>query len=274
MTVTQKLKETIDYIKEHSSKKNFPKTGVVLGSGLGSFVQSMDIDFTLPFQDIPHFVPPTIEGHGGNFVFGSIKNTPVIVLQGRIHYYEGHSMSTVTYPVFTLAMLGVKELILTNSSGGLLDKMQPGHFMAIEDHINLTGTNPLIGPHLKDLGPRFFDMTEAYDKKLTSLLIKTMEENQIPCHKGIYCGVSGPSYETPAEINFFRLIGAGAVGMSTVPETIAANFLGLRVCGISCITNMAAGISKEKLNHEDVTDTAKQVENHFATVLAQFIAKI
>lgn len=267
-----KLTETVSYIRSKSSVK--PKIGIILGSGLGSFVQHIDIQAKLPFNEIPNFVPTSVEGHQGNLFLGNLGKHPVVVLQGRLHYYEGHSMDTVVYPTRAMAMLGIETLILTNSAGGFGDTMQSGDFMIIEDHINLMGTNPLMGPNLKQLGPRFPDMTEAYDRKLIELMETTFKEMKLKYHKGIYCGVTGPTYETPAEVRYLKLIGGKAVGMSTVPETIAANHLGLRVAALSCITNLAAGMSRNKLSHEEVTENAKKVEIAFVNFLKNFLEKI
>lgn len=270
--VFEKLQETVSFIRTKTAMK--PRIGIVLGSGLGAFVRELKVETTIPFRDIPHFIPPTVEGHQGNLIFGKIGKHDVALLQGRIHYYEGHSMETVVFPTRTLAVLGCEIVILTNSAGGFGDTMQAGDFMIIEDHINLMGINPLMGPNIKELGPRFPDMTEAYDRSLIGLMEKTFEKQGVRYHKGIYCGVSGPTYETPAEVRYLKMIGGKAVGMSTVPETIAANHLGMRVAALSCVTNLAAGISRKKLSHDEVTETAKQVEQKFTTFLREFIESI
>lgn len=271
MTI-DKLTQTVSYIRSKTSIK--PKIGIILGSGLGSFVNEVSIETKLPFHEIPHFMPPTVEGHQGNLILGTVGNHPVAILQGRNHYYEGHSMDTVVFPTRTLALLGIEILILTNSAGGFGDTMQAGDFMIIEDHINLMGTNPLMGPNIKELGPRFPDMTEAYDLSLIETMEKVFHQHGTKYHKGIYCGVSGPTYETPAEVRYLKMIGGKAVGMSTVPESIAANHLGLRVAALSCITNLAAGISRQKLSHNEVTETAKKVEQQFSKFLKDFIFQI
>ena len=260
------------FIRTKTSAK--PKVGVVLGSGLGAFVKEVEVETTIPYKDIPHFSPPTGEGHSGNLIFGKLQRQQIAILQGRNHYYEGHSLESVVFPTRTLAMLGVETLILTNSAGGFGENMQAGDFMIIEDHINLMGTNPLMGPNIKELGPRFPDMTEAYDKRLIQMMEQVLMKQGTRYHKGVYCGVSGPTYETPSEVRYLKLIGGKAVGMSTVPETIAANHLGLRVAALSCITNLAAGISSQKLSHDEVTETAKQVELQFSSFLREFIAHI
>jgi len=267
-----KLTETVSYIRSKSSIK--PKIGIILGSGLGAFVQHLQVDAKIPFNEVPHFMNTSVEGHQGNLILGTLGGVSLVVLQGRLHYYEGHSMDTVVFPTRTMAMLGIETLILTNSAGGFGDTMQAGDFMIIEDHINLMGTNPLMGPNLKQLGPRFPDMTEAYDKKLIELMEQTFQQLKSRYHKGIYCGVTGPTYETPAEVRYLKLIGGKAVGMSTVPEAIAANHLGLRVAALSCITNLAAGISRNKLSHDEVTENAKKVEQQFVDFLKTFLGKL
>lgn len=272
MDVLDRLQETTQFIRSRTTIK--PRVGIVLGSGLGAFVNHIRVDCEIPFSEIPYFAAPSVEGHHGRLVLGELHGVPLAVMQGRVHYYEGHSMEQVAYPMRTLAMLGIEIAILTNSAGGLNPKMQPGDFMVIEDHINLMGTNPLMGPNIKNLGPRFPDMTEAYDKKLTALMLEALTELQIPHWKGVYCGVSGPTYETPAEVRFLQIIGGQAVGMSTVPESIAANHLGLRVCAVSCVTNPAAGINTNKLTHQEVTAMAQSVEKKFCDFFSKLIEKI
>lgn len=270
--VINKLQETVSYIRAKTSIK--PRIGIILGSGLGSFVKEVQVETTVPFDQIPHFMPPTVDGHPGNLIFGKIQNCDLAILQGRNHYYEGHSMENVVFPTRTLALLGIEIMILTNSAGGFGETMQSGDFMIIEDHINLMGINPLMGPNIKELGPRFPDMTEAYDKKLIAQMEIIFQAHGTRYHKGVYCGVSGPTYETPAEVRYLKMIGGKAVGMSTVPEAIAANHLGLRVAALSCITNLAAGISQRKLSHQEVTETAKRVEQKFTTFLREFLLQI
>jgi purine-nucleoside phosphorylase len=267
--IQDNLEESAAYIRSRSQLK--PRIGVILGSGLGAFVEKIKIECTLPYDEIPGFVAPTVEGHGGRLILGHVDNVPVACLQGRIHYYEGHSMATVVHPTRTIAMLGIESLMLTNSAGGLDPQMKPGDFMIIEDHINLMGDNPLKGPNIAQLGPRFPDMSEAYDRKLNDKMAVVLEKHGVRYSRGIYCGVSGPTYETPAEVRYLQQMGGRAVGMSTVPESIAANHLGLRVCALSCITNPAAGISKQKLSHEEVTQTAKMVEDKFSAFLKDFV---
>lgn len=266
------LQETLTFLK--SKTKINPQIGLVLGSGLGAFVNDMEVEVSIPFSEIPHFGKSSVEGHSGNLIFGHVGGVPVVVQQGRLHFYEGHSLESVVFPVRIMGLMGVKNLILTNSAGGCGDGMKAGDFMVITDHLNLTGHNPLLGPNLKELGPRFPDMTEAYDKNFVSLLSQIFKKHGIRFHQGIYAGLTGPTYETPAEVRYLKMIGSSAVGMSTVPETIVANHMGLKVAGISCITNLAAGISPQKLTHSEVTETAKLVESSFSKVLKEFIAHL
>ena len=270
--IQESLEESVAYIRSRSQLK--PRIGIVLGSGLGAFVDKMTIETSIPYDEIPGFIAPSVEGHGGRLLLGHIKGTPIACLQGRVHYYEGHSMTAVVHPTRTIAMLGIEILMLTNSAGGLDPQMNPGDFMVIDDHINLMGDNPLKGPNIAQLGPRFPDMSEAYDTKLNEKMMSVLSALQIRHSRGVYCAVSGPTYETPAEVRYLQMIGGRAVGMSTVPETIAANHLGLRVCALSCITNPAAGISKTKLSHAEVTETAKMVADKFCHFLEDFMTSI
>jgi purine-nucleoside phosphorylase len=267
------LKETIQYIESKVGVKHpaeMPKTGFILGSGLGEFADQLTSKKIIPFKDIPHFKKPNVVGHSGEIVFGKIGNIPVVAMKGRIHFYEGHSVEEVVYPVRTLGQLGIETLVVTNSSGGLKPTMKPGEFMVIEDHINLTGQNPLIGRNDDSLGPRFPDMSEAYDKKLSQKMLAVLKKIKVKHSKGVYCGVLGPCYETPAEVKFLQKIGGGAVGMSTVLEVIAAKHMGLKVVGLSCITNSAAGILDKPLNHKEVTDAAQKATKDFIKALTEF----
>lgn len=270
--VDEKLKEAVTFIRQQSDLK--PRVGIVLGSGLGAFVDRIQNPQVLPYTEIPHFKPSTVSGHSGRLVLGDVEGVPVAVLQGRIHFYEGYTMDEVVFPVRTLAMLGTEILLLTNSAGGLDPQQKPGDFMIIKDHINLMGDNPLRGLDVKNLGPRFPDLTEAYDQGLRDMMTEVMTSLNISYSEGVYCGVSGPTYETPAEVSFLQTIGGKAVGMSTVPESIAANHMGLRVAALSCITNAAAGISPTKLTHKEVTEMARSVESSFCTFLERLVAKL
>lgn len=263
------LAEAVTYIRAQTPHQ--PKVGVTLGSGLSAFANSLDDAIRIPFGHIPHFSPPTVDGHGGNLVIGFLEKVPVAVLQGRVHYYEGHSPQNVAFPTRVLAQLGIKTLLLTNASGGLDPQMKPGDFMIIRDHINLTGQNPLIGPNAEFLGPRFPDMTAPYDPALAEVLKHSLLKSKARYSEGVYAGVSGPTYETAAEVRFLQVAGAQAVGMSTVFEAIAARHAGLRLAGMACITNLATGLSRDHINHDDVKAVAQQVEKCFAAVVRDFI---
>lgn len=268
----QKLKEATEYISSRNS--NIPKVGLILGSGLGKFIDSVKNPTIISYSDIPHFHTTSVEGHDGRLVLGEVEGVSVAVLQGRLHAYEGHAMEDIVFPVRVLATLGIESLILTNAAGGVNEKYRPGNLVLIEDHINLMGNNPLIGPNISELGPRFPDMTHAYDPELRSLLQATAKELGSSLHSGVYCSVLGPTYETPAEIRMIRTLGGDMVGMSTVPEAIAANHLGLKVAGISCITNMAAGMVNQKLSHDDVKAQALKVLEEFSGLLTASIKKM
>lgn len=272
LSILESLEASVEYIRSVCSPARLkPRVALVLGSGLGSFVKNVATEVSIPYSEIPGFIPPTVEGHSGQLVLGNIGETPVAVLQGRVHFYEGHSMAEVAHPVRTAAMLGCETIILTNSAGGLDPAMQPGDLMIIEDHINLMGDNPLKGPNISQLGPRFPDMSEAYDKKLVSKMEVILKKIDPRSSKGIYCGVSGPMYETPSEVRNLMAMGGKAVGMSTVPETIAANHIGVRVAAVSCISNLAAGLTQSKLSHDEVTETARAVEAKFGKFLVEFV---
>lgn len=272
-SIVESLESSVAYIRAICPPSKLkPRIAVVLGSGLGSFVNQVDVEAAIPYTDIPGFIPPSVDGHKGRLILGHVRGIPIVVLQGRIHFYEGHSMSTVAHPVRTAALLGCEVMVLTNSAGGLDPSMRPGDFMIIDDHINLMGDNPLKGPNIKEFGPRFPDMTEAYDRKLSTKMNEVLTAMKVKFYRGVYCGVSGPTYETPSEVRYLQMLGGKAVGMSTVPETIAANHLGLRVCALSCITNLAAGLSQNKLSHEEVTETARAVEAKFGQFLVDFIS--
>ena len=244
-----------------------PTIGLILGSGLGDFADTLENRVVIPFSEIPDFPQPTVEGHAGAFVIGSCRGKNVIVLQGRIHYYEGHPQSVITIPVRVMALLGVRRLILTNACGGVNLNFAPGDLMVISDHINYSGSPPLIGQNLSEFGPRFPDLSDIYTKKLRKKILDTAESNGIALRQGVYAMYSGPNYETPAEIRMFRILGADAVGMSTVPEAIVAAHCGMEVVGISCITNMAAGVLPQKLNHREVIEIAALVHDKFHKLL-------
>ena len=246
-----------------------PKLAVVLGSGFHHVLAELRVTKKISYAQIPGFPKPTVSGHAGELYFGHLGKTPVLVLSGRAHFYEGHEMARVTFATRTLAAFGVTDLLLTNAAGGLNPKFQAGDFMALTDHINLMGVNPLRGPNPPGL-MRFVDLTDTYDGRLRELLFQAGKISKLKLQRGVYLAVSGPSYETPAEIRAFAKLGADAVGMSTVPEAIVARQHGLRVAAMSCITNLAAGISKEKLSHAEVLETAERVKKSGAALIRNF----
>jgi len=268
----QKLIAAMDFLRPQISQ--IPKIGLVLGSGLGHFVDHLQEQIIIPYANIPHFRPTSVEGHTGRLIIGKANGVWIAVLQGRLHVYEGHEMEDIVFPVRVLATLGIETLILTNAAGGINLQFNQGDLVLIKDHINLMGRNPLVGPNISELGPRFPDMTEAYDMELLNKFSQSADEQKINLKKGVYCSVLGPTYETPAEVRMIRVMGGDMVGMSTVPESIAANHLGLKVCGISCITNMAAGIGNDKLNHEEVGREAKRMLGAFSQLLLATIPNI
>lgn len=271
LTTKEKLEKAVAFI--HTKKKVTPKVGVILGSGLGDFIEKMENKTVVSYNDIPHFKKVTVQGHGGNLILGTVKGVDVVALQGRFHFYEGHKLEDVVFPLRVLAALGINILVLTNAAGGINLNYVPGDLVILTDHINFTGQNPLIGPNDDLVGPRFPDMGQAYNKELVKILSETGSELKIKTQQGVYVGVLGPTYETPAEIKMFRILGADVVGMSTVPETIVANHIGLKVCGISCVTNMGAGIIDQKLKHEDIKDEALKVMDNFTNLLNHAIEK-
>jgi purine-nucleoside phosphorylase len=246
-----------------------PTLAIVLGSGFHHVLSELRVEKRIPYRQIPGFPKPGVSGHAGELYFGTLGGTPVMVLSGRAHFYEGHPMERVTFAVRTLAAFGISDLVLTNAAGGLNKNFHAGDFMALTDHLNFMGANPLRGPAIPGL-MRFVDLTDTYDAELRRLLSRSARACDIKLRSGVYLAVSGPSYETPAEIHAFARLGADAVGMSTVPEAIVARQCGLNVAGISCITNLAAGISKEKLSHQEVLDTAERVKTQAAALLKNF----
>jgi purine-nucleoside phosphorylase len=267
-----KASEAAQFVASHSSLR--PTIAAVLGSGLGGFVAQIKNAITLPYSEIPHFPQSTAPGHKGRIVIGTVGNTPVVVMQGRIHTYEGYTSEQVTFPIRVLGRLGARSLILTNAAGGIRATFREGQFVLISDHINLTGQNPVFGPNDERFGVRFFDMGDAYSRRLRVLAHTAAKAEGFALEEGVYLSVPGPSYETPAEIRAFRTLGADLVGMSTVLETIAARHMGVEVLGISCVTNMAAGIKDQPLTAEEVFETGKRVEREFARLLARIIAAI
>lgn len=257
-----------------------PAVGVVLGSGLGNAASAVSEAIVIPYREIPHFPPSTVEGHSGQVVAGRMAGAPVVILQGRVHFYEGYAPAQVTFPIRVLGALGISAVVLTNAAGGIDERYEPGQLVLIADHINMMGWNPLIGPNearfatVQGAGLRFFDMTEAYSRRLRGLAHQAARDEGITLEEGIYLAVSGPSFETPAEIRAFRALGATLVGMSTVPETIVARHMGLEVLGISCVTNKAAGLSPRPLSHQEVFETGRLVDRRLTGVLERLVVWI
>jgi purine-nucleoside phosphorylase len=272
MSYYDQVSEAAEFVRRKIAA--IPETAIVLGSGLGDFADRVSNPVVIPYTDIPHWPPSLVVGHAGKLVIGEVCGKRVAVLAGRAHYYEGHELAKSTFAIRVLGLLGVKRVILTNAAGGINTSFESGALMVIDDHINLFGTNPLIGPNEDRFGPRFPDMTEAYSKRLRALADRAAKERGIAVAHGIYAALHGPSYETPAEIRYLRSIGADAVGMSTAPETIVARHMGLEVLAISCITNMAAGVLDQPLNHAEVMETAARVKDEFIGLLEGVVSQL
>lgn len=268
----ERIMEAVGFINKNCPL--VPQVGVVLGSGLGEFADRVTEKSVCEYADIPHFRKVSVAGHAGRLVLGRIGATPVAVLQGRYHYYEGHDISDVVFPVRVLAKLGITSLLLTNAAGGINRELKPGDLMVIRDHINLMGVNPLRGANDERLGPRFPDMSNVYDSVYQDVIAAAQKEIGLMVKRGVYLALSGPSYETPAEIRMLAALGADAVGMSTVPEAICARHMGVRVAGISCITNLAAGVTDQPLSHAEVTETAERVKGDFIRLLNRVIPQL
>ena len=258
--VYEKLMKCYKSVRE---KTDFvPEAALILGSGLGDYADDLKIEASINYADIEGFPVSTVKGHKGRFVFAHVEGVPMVIMQGRVHYYEGYPMSDVVLPTRLMGLLGAKKIILTNAAGGVNYNFKPGDFMLITDHITTAVPNPLIGENIDELGTRFPDMSEVYAPELQEKVRKAAEKLQIPLQEGVYMQFTGPSYETPAEIRMCRTWGGDAAGMSTACEAVAANHMGMKVCGISCITNLAAGMSKQKLDHKEVQETADRVSVH------------
>ena len=267
------LHAAAEAIRRHAGS-GLPEIAIVLGSGLGDFADGLGEAVVIPYSEIPHWPGSQVVGHSGRLVIGSVSGKRVAALAGRAHYYEGHRLETVAFATRVMGLIGVKRIILTNAAGGINTGFAQGALMIIDDHINLLGSNPLLGPNDDRLGQRFPDMSEVYSRRLRAIADAAASARGVPVSHGVYVAVHGPSYETPAEIRFLRTIGADAVGMSTVPEAIAARHMGLEVLGISCITNMAAGVLPQPLNHEDVLETARRVRGAFIGLLEGIVERL
>lgn len=251
-----------------------PEVALILGSGLGDFADEIQIVKTIEYTDIEGFPVSTVKGHKGRFVFGYVEETPVVIMQGRVHYYEGYDMSDVVLPTRLMGMMGAKKILLTNAAGGCNETFKPGDLMMITDHITTGVPSPLIGPNVEELGTRFPDMSEVYSKRLQNIIREYAKECGIELQEGVYVQFTGPNYETPAEVRLAKLWGGDAVGMSTACEAMAARHMGMEVCGISCITNMAAGISKVELDHKEVQETADRVAASFKELVAKIVVNM
>lgn len=270
--MVEKINEAKSYLEKKLNKK--PELGLILGSGLGILAEEIENPIKIKYDDIPHFSKSSVEGHAGQFVVGELNGKEVMVMQGRTHYYEGLSMKKITFPVRLMKALGIEKLILTNSAGGVNTGYEAGDLMLISDHINFTANNPLIGENHDDLGPRFPDMSDTYDKALRIKIKEIAKNLNIRLQEGVYMFNTGPTYETAAEVKMARILGADAVGMSTVPEAIVANHSGMSIVGISCITNMATGILDQPLDHQEVVETADRVRETFITLVSKIIEMV
>lgn len=270
--MASKLTECYTYIR---SRTNFiPKVALVLGSGLGALAEQAETVESIPYREIPGFPQSTVEGHAGRFVFGYMEEVPLVIMQGRVHYYEGYTMQDVVLPTRIMRMLGAEILFLTNAAGGINPGFRGGDFMIIKDHLSSFVPSALIGPNEETLGPRFPDMSHVYCNDLIEMVKEAANENRIPLQEGIYVQTSGPNFETPAEIRMYRALGADAAGMSTACEAMAGNHAGMKVCGISCISNMASGISTTPLTHAEVQETANRVAPLFQQLIRSSIHKM
>lgn len=272
MDKQKKIQTAADYIR--GKVKRIPQTALILGSGLGVLAEEVQDPVSISYSEIPHFPVSTAPGHAGVFTAGTLEGQEVIVMGGRFHYYEGYDMDTIAFPIRVMKSLGVDTLLLTNAAGGVNEGYKPGDLMIITDHLNMVGQNPLRGPNDEQLGPRFPDLSTLYNPELSGILEATAKENGIDYQKGVYAWMSGPSFETPAEIRMLRTIGADAVGMSTVPEAITAHHCGIRVAGVSCISNMAAGVLDQPITQEEVFEVAKLVRERFSLLIRQTLSRM
>jgi purine-nucleoside phosphorylase len=268
----QKIDQAAAFVRSRTAMQ--PRVGLILGSGLGNVVDGIDVETAIPYGEIPGAKASTVLGHSGRMVFGRAGALPVVVMQGRVHFYEGYEMDEVMFLARVIGRLGIKALVVTNAAGGVNTSYVAGDLMLISDHINLMGINPLRGPNIDELGVRFPDMTEAYPESLRAKAKEVAAALGLTLKEGIYLALSGPTYETPAEIRALRILGADAVGMSTVPEVVAMSHMNIPVLGISCITNMAAGILKQKLTHQEVMDTTARVQKEFTALVLGVLASL
>jgi len=268
------LEQAVAAVRRALPSGSRPTVGLILGSGLGAFADTLDGRVAVPFETIPGFPPSTIVGHAGNVVYGRKGGVELLALQGRVHYYEGHDLARVAFPARVLVAAGCKTLVITNAAGGVDATLKAGEIVILSDHLNLLGGSPLRGPNDDTLGPRFPDMTEAYDRKLRALAAAAGRDVGLSLREGVYAASAGPQYETPAEVRMLRTLGADLVGMSTVPEVIAAVHMGARVLGLSCCTNLAAGVTGEKLSHDEVTETAARVRDQFIALVSRIVERL
>lgn len=268
----EKIGQAVRMIQDRSPVR--PRIGLILGSGLGILAEEIEEAVTLPYEEIPHFPVSTVEGHAGRLALGRLEGKAVVAMQGRFHLYEGYPLEAVTFPIRVMKQLGVEIAVITNAAGGINESFRPGDLMLIRDHINFMFRNPLVGPNDPELGDRFPDMSEAYDADLRRMTRRVAEELGIDLKEGVYVAMLGPSYETPAEIRMLRTVGGDAVGMSTVPEVIVARHAGIRVLGLSCISNMAAGILPQPLSHEEVMETAERVKETFLRLVKGILREL
>jgi purine-nucleoside phosphorylase len=270
MGLYEQVQETAQVIRQRAGGL-VPRVGIILGSGLGAFAEGFERKVVIPYQELPHFPHSSVPGHAGRLVLGEVGGEPTVAMQGRVHAYEGYASAQVAFPARVLCALGIRGLVVTNAAGGINTGLVPGDLMAITDHINLSGWNALTGPNDERLGPRFPDMSRAYAPALLARLLESAQRTHVPLRQGVYAMVAGPSYETPAEIRMLRTMGADAVGMSTVPEVVAASHMGVPAAGISCITNLAAGVGDKPLTHDEVAETANRVAGIFSRLLTDFL---
>ena len=271
MVIEKTIQDAKNFLVEKISRQ--PAIGLILGSGLGVLAEEIESPIKIPYGDIPGFLASTVAGHKGQLVIGELEGKQVVAMQGRFHYYEGYEMDLVTFPVRVMKAIGVKTIIVTNAAGGINKSFEAGDLMLISDHLNLFGTNPLIGPNDDETGVRFPDMSKAYSPELLNLAKKVADDLNIPVKEGVYAGNTGPAYETPAEVRMIRTLGADAVGMSTVPEVIVARHCDMKVLGISCISNMAAGMLDQPLSHDEVIETTEKVREDFLKFVKEIVKR-